>query len=92
MNFNEQDRSGAVTLRCAQGLARWAERCFAALSMTLSVLVGKFHHRPLRMAGSICKSALLHPGRIQAQKIDRGEIWSGRIRLMEVVLCVAMAW
>ena len=28
------EQSHRVTLRCAQGLARWAQRCFAALSMT----------------------------------------------------------
>src|SRR5712692_8722609 len=45
MKFNEQDRSSVVTLSAAKGLARWAQRCFAALSMTFPVLVGKFHHR-----------------------------------------------
>jgi len=45
MKFNDQERSGVVTLSAAKGLARWAQRCFAALSMTLPVLVGKFHHR-----------------------------------------------
>jgi mannose-6-phosphate isomerase-like protein (cupin superfamily) len=44
MKFNEQDWSSAVTLSAAKGLARWAERCFAALSMTLPVLVVKFHN------------------------------------------------
>jgi len=45
MNFNEQDRSGAVTLSAAKGLARWAERCFATLSMTFPVLGVKVHNR-----------------------------------------------
>jgi hypothetical protein len=31
MDFNDQERSGAVTLSAAKGLARWAQRCFAAL-------------------------------------------------------------
>ena len=43
MNFNDQDRQCCVTLSAAsrspelakgKGLARWAVRCFAALSMT----------------------------------------------------------
>jgi hypothetical protein len=39
-----------VTLRCAQGLLRWAARCFAALSMTgLS---------SIRMPESMCSFAL----------------------------------
>jgi hypothetical protein len=42
INFNEQDRS-SVTLSAAKGLARWDVRCFAALSMTFSDLVRKFH-------------------------------------------------
>ncbi len=55
MKFNEQERSGAVTLSAAKGLARWAQKCFAectlsearGLSMTFPVLVGKSHYRPL---------------------------------------------
>ncbi len=34
MKFNEQDRSGAVTLSAAKGLARWAERCFAEFTLS----------------------------------------------------------
>jgi len=54
MKFNEQDRSGVVTLSAGaaalsaakgKGLSRWANRCFAALSMTVPVLGGIFHHR-----------------------------------------------
>ena len=45
MSFNDQDRSGGVTLSAAKGLARWAQRCFAALSMIFPVLGVKFHHR-----------------------------------------------
>ena len=45
MKFNEQERSSVVTLSAAKGLARWAQRCFAALSMTFPVWVGKFHYR-----------------------------------------------
>ncbi len=45
MSFNDQDRSGGVTLSAAKGLARWAQRCFAALSMTFPVLVVKVHNR-----------------------------------------------
>ena len=53
MNFNKQDRHSFVTLSeplalseangAAKGLARWIARCFAALSMTVSVVVGKIH-------------------------------------------------
>jgi hypothetical protein len=35
-----------VTLSEAKGLSRWAERCFAALSMTVL--------SPIRIPGSIC--------------------------------------
>ncbi len=45
MSFNEQDRSGGVTLSAAKGLARWVQRCFAALSMTFPVLGVTFHHQ-----------------------------------------------
>ncbi len=44
MNFNDQDRQCCVTLSAAKGLARWAGRCFAALSMTGPVLIVKNHH------------------------------------------------
>jgi len=44
MNFHEQDRSGVVTLSAAKGLSRWAQRCFAALSMTFPVVVVKIHY------------------------------------------------
>ena len=53
MDFNDQERSGAVTLSAAKGLARWAERCFAALSMTVPVVVGKFHYRLLSLASRL---------------------------------------
>ena len=51
MNFNDQDRQCCVTLSAAKGLARWAERCFAeltlseanVLSMTGPVLIVKNH-------------------------------------------------
>jgi len=33
-----------VTLIAAKGLARWDDRCFASLSMTIPVLVVKVHH------------------------------------------------
>src|SRR5260221_9403486 len=53
MIFNKQDRSYVVTLspsfrsrvNSAKGLSRWADRCFASLSMTFLVLVVKVHHR-----------------------------------------------
>jgi len=54
MIFNDQDRSGDVTLSAAKGLARWAQRCFPfaalrasahALSMTFPVLGVTFHYR-----------------------------------------------
>ncbi len=48
MNFNNQDRECVVTLSAAKGLSRWAERCFAALSMTGPVLVVKVHYRASR--------------------------------------------
>jgi len=52
MNFNKQDRECRVTLspslalrvNSAKGLARWAQRCFASLSMTIPVLVVKVHY------------------------------------------------
>jgi len=43
LNFHNQDRSSVVTLSAAKGLACWAERCFAALSMTGQVAGEKFH-------------------------------------------------
>ncbi len=43
MNFHDQDRQGVVTLSAAKGLSLWAQRCFAALSMTGPVLVVKIH-------------------------------------------------
>src|SRR3989442_8231531 len=46
MNFNKQHRSCVVTLSAAKGLSRWAQRCFAALSMTVPALVVKIHYRP----------------------------------------------
>jgi Fe-S cluster biogenesis protein NfuA len=46
MIFNKQDRECVVTLSAAKGLARQAQRCFAALSMTIPVLVVKVHSRP----------------------------------------------
>src|SRR5713226_4092285 len=45
MIFNDQDRECIVTLSAAKGLARWAERCFAALSMTRPALIVKLHYR-----------------------------------------------
>jgi MFS transporter, DHA2 family, triacylglyceride efflux pump len=45
MKFPNQDRSSFVTLSEAKGLVRWAQRCFAALSMTGPGLVGKLHNR-----------------------------------------------
>ena len=45
MNFNDQDRQCCVTLSAAKGLARWPERCFAALSMTGRVLIVKTRFR-----------------------------------------------
>ena len=56
MNFNDQDRQCCVTLSAVsrspelakgKGLARWAGRCFAALSMTGPVLIVKNHHHAL---------------------------------------------
>src|SRR5438477_13023992 len=41
MNFNNQDRHCFVTLSAAKGLSRWAQRCFAALSMIVLVLIVK---------------------------------------------------
>jgi hypothetical protein len=42
-NFPTPHRSSIVTLSAAKGLACWAERCFAALSMTGQVVGAKFH-------------------------------------------------
>ena len=44
MNFHDRDRQGVVTLSAAKGLSLWAQRCFAALSMTGPVLIVKIHH------------------------------------------------
>jgi len=45
IKFNKQDRHSIVTLGAAKGLVRWAARCFTAFSMTMPVVVGKFHNR-----------------------------------------------
>jgi hypothetical protein len=45
MKFNNQDRPWFVTLSAAKGLSRWVQRCFAALSMTGPILIGKNHYR-----------------------------------------------
>jgi hypothetical protein len=45
MTFNKQDRECVVTLSEAKGLARWAQRCFASLSMTGLVLAVKILYR-----------------------------------------------
>src|SRR2546425_524329 len=45
MNFHKHHRECVVTLSAAKGLSRWAERCFAALSMTGPALVVKVHYR-----------------------------------------------
>ncbi len=44
-NFDKQDQSRGVTLSEAKGLSRWAQRCFASLSMTFLALVVKIHNR-----------------------------------------------
>src|SRR5260370_30497379 len=44
MNFHDQDRQAVVTLSAAKGLSLWAQRCFAALSMTGPVLLVKIHY------------------------------------------------
>jgi hypothetical protein len=43
-NVNKQYREGRVTLSETKGLSRWAQRCFASLSMTSPVLVVDIHH------------------------------------------------
>src|SRR6266571_5503309 len=60
MNFNDQDLQCFVTLSAAKGLSRWAERCFAALSMTVPVWIVKNHNRH-STAGFICQSTLSGP-------------------------------
>src|SRR5207247_9780356 len=45
MSFNKRDREWCVTLSAAKGLSARRKRCFAALSMTIPVLVVKIHHR-----------------------------------------------
>ena len=46
MKFTKQDRHCDFSaLSEAKGLARWAARCFAALSMTGLIVVGKLHYR-----------------------------------------------
>jgi len=54
MNFDKQDREYIVTLSAAKGLLRWAERCFASLSMTILVLVVKVHYRGTTPRRSPC--------------------------------------
>ncbi len=61
MLFTNQDREWFVTLstcaslsvNSAKGLARWAQRCFAALSMTGPTLVGTLHNRRSTVARSL---------------------------------------
>ncbi len=74
MNFNEQDRSGAVTLSAAKGLARWAERCFPfatlrasapALSMTgLDLSVGE----ELSRAFEPCLKLIIRPYEVGVER------------------------
>ncbi len=45
-NTDDEIGPSTVTLSEAKGLSRWAERCFAALSMTVL--------SPIRIPGSIC--------------------------------------
>src|SRR6266852_1700787 len=61
MNFNEQDRSGVVTLSAAKGLSRWAQRCFAALSMTFPVVGVKVHYRGTTPCGRHAPCRCLAP-------------------------------
>jgi len=49
MNFNNQHRYSVVTLSEAKGLSRWAERCFASLSMTVPTLNMKIQNTILSM-------------------------------------------
>src|SRR5713226_8086806 len=77
MSFNDQDRSGGVTLSAAKGLARWAQRCFPfaalraaapALSMTVPVLVVTFHHRAATTQLAALRRSerkLLLPGKVE---------------------------
>jgi len=73
MNFHNQHRYSVVTLRFAQGLSRWAERCFPfatlrasahALSMTGPTLNIKIQHRAGGGAKPllICSSPLSRQG------------------------------
>jgi len=65
MNFDKQDREWSVTpepfaaLRgnSAKGLSRWAQRCFAALSMTRPVLVVTIHYQGAMPSPGGLKSA-----------------------------------
>ncbi len=81
MSFDDQDRSGGVTLSEAKGLSRWAQRCFAALSMTVPVVGVKFQKRGAT-ARRVEHAASLLPGDITAQQADREE--SARSALQEV--------
>src|SRR5713226_5033358 len=83
MNFNDQDRQCCVTLSAAKGLARWAERCFAALSMTGPVLIVKNLYRGTRRrddtmtalfvgidtGGTFTDLVLLREGEIRVHKV-----------------------
>jgi hypothetical protein len=68
MNFNDQDRQCCVTLSAAsrspelakgKGLARRAERCFAALSMTGPVCVTLSAAKGLARWAERCFAALI---------------------------------
>jgi hypothetical protein len=58
-NFNDQDRQCVVTLSAAKGLSRWAERCFASLSMTVPTLNIKIHNLLTIAAGAAPKPLYL---------------------------------
>ncbi len=70
MIFNDQNRECIVTLSAAKGLARWAQRCFAALSMTASPHMTSSDNEAGRASGyaDVPLSAL---GRRQAQELGQ---------------------
>src|SRR6266571_4952731 len=73
MNFNDQDLQCFVTLSAAKGLSRWAERCFAALSMTVPVWIVKNHNRH-STAGFICQSTLSGPSARRLRRRSREKL------------------
>src|SRR6266704_4992554 len=61
MNFPTQHRYRVVTLSEAKGLSRWADRCFASLSMTVPTFNGNIHYRRLRSGRGSLSICIIGP-------------------------------